>query len=103
MLGRPAGLDCKPREARLFYAMIAVTTMAGALLQYAGINPVRALYWSAVINGILAAPLMAVMMLIVTNPRAMGHLTIGRRGAALGWVATAVMALATALFFVTLF
>jgi Mn2+/Fe2+ NRAMP family transporter len=103
MLGRPAGLDCKPREARLFYAMIAVTTIAGALLQYAGINPVRALYWSAVINGILAAPLMAVMMLIVTNPRAMGHLTIGRRGAALGWVATAVMALATALFFATLF
>lgn len=103
MLGRPAGLDCKPREARLFYGTIAVTTMAGALLQYAGLNPVRALYWSAVVNGVLAAPLMAVMMLIVRNPRAMGHLTLSRRAAALGWAATAVMAAATALFFVSLF
>jgi NRAMP (natural resistance-associated macrophage protein)-like metal ion transporter len=103
MLGRPAGLDCKPREARLFYGTIAVTTMAGALLQYAGLNPVRALYWSAVVNGVLAAPLMAVMMLIVRNPRAMGHLTLSRRAAVLGWAATAVMAAATALFFVSLF
>jgi NRAMP (natural resistance-associated macrophage protein)-like metal ion transporter len=102
-LGRPASLDSKPNKARLFYGTIAGTTLAGALLQYAGINPVRALYWSAVINGVLAAPLMALMMLIVTNPRAMGHLTLSRGGAALGWVATAVMAVATALFFGSLF
>jgi NRAMP (natural resistance-associated macrophage protein)-like metal ion transporter len=102
-LGRPASLDSKPNQARLFYGTIAATTLAGALLQYIGINPVRALYWSAVINGILAAPLMALMMLIVTNPRAMGHLTLSRRGAVLGWAATAVMAVATALFFASLF
>jgi NRAMP (natural resistance-associated macrophage protein)-like metal ion transporter len=102
-LGRPASLDSKPNRARLFYGTIAATTLAGALLQYAGINPVRALYWSAVINGVLAAPLMALMMLIVTNPRAMGHLTLSRRGAVLGWAATAVMAVATALFFASLF
>ena len=102
MLGRPASLDAKPQKARLFYGTIAVTTIGGALLQYAGINPVRALYWSAVINGVLAAPLMALMMLIVTNPRAMGHLTLGRRGAILGWAATAVMAAATILFFTSL-
>ena len=103
MLGRPASLDAKPLKARLFYGTIAVTTLAGAMLQSIGVNPVRALYWSAVINGVLAAPLMAVMMLIVRNPRAMGHLTLSRRGAILGWSATAVMVIATALFFVSLF
>ena len=51
------------------------------------------------INGVLAAPLMALMMLIVRNPRAMGHLTLGPRGAAVGWAATAIMAGATILFF----
>ena len=101
-LGRPASLNSKPNKARLFYGTIAATTLAGALLQYAGINPVRALYWSAVINGILAAPLMALMMLIVTNPRAMGHLTLSRRGAVLGWAATGVMTTASVLFFASL-
>ncbi|NUR46448.1 MAG: divalent metal cation transporter [Sphingomonas sp.] len=103
MFGRPASLDSKPNRAKLFYGTIAATTLAGALMQYAGINPVRALYWSAVINGILAAPLMALMLLIVTNPRAMGHLTLGRWEAAWGWAATAVMVAASALFLVTLF
>lgn len=103
MLGRPASLDAKPRKARLFYGAIALTTLAGALLQYVGINPVRALYWSAVINGVLAAPLMAIMMLIVRNPKVMGELTLGRRGTALGWAATALMAAATLLFFASLF
>jgi NRAMP (natural resistance-associated macrophage protein)-like metal ion transporter len=103
MLGRPASLDSRPLKARLFYGTIAATTLAGAMLQSIGVNPVRALYWSAVINGVLAAPLMALMMLIVTNPRAMGHLTLGRRGAVLGWAATAIMAAATLLFFVSLF
>ena len=103
MFGRPASLDSKPNRAKLFYGTIAITTLAGALMQYAGINPVRALYWSAVINGVLAAPLMALMMLIVTNPRAMGHLTLGPRQTALGWAATAVMVAASALFFASLF
>ncbi|WP_341633023.1 NRAMP family divalent metal transporter [Sphingomonas agri] len=103
MLGRPASLDSKPLKARLFYGTIACTTLAGALLQSVGVNPVRALYWSAVVNGVLAAPLMALMMLIVTNPRAMGHLTLGRKGAILGWAATVLMAVATLLFFVSLY
>ena len=103
MFGRPASLDSKPNRARLFYGTIAITTLAGALMQYTGINPVQALYWSAVINGILAAPLMALMMLIVTNPRAMGHLTLGWREAVLGWAATAVMVVASLLFFASLF
>ena len=102
MAGKPASLDAKPRQARLFYGTIAITTLAGALLQYAGVNPVQALYWTAVSNGVLAAPLMALMMLIVTNPKAMGHLTLGLRGAILGWAATLLMAVTSVLFFVSL-
>jgi Mn2+/Fe2+ NRAMP family transporter len=103
MLGCPASLDSKPLKARVFYGAIAATTLAGASLHAVGVNPVQALYWSAVVNGVLAAPLMVLMMLIVTNPRAMGHLTLSRRGAVLGWAATAVMAATTLLFFVSIF
>ena len=62
----------------------------------------RALYWAAVVNGVLAAPLMALMMLIVRNPRAMGRLTLSGRSAIWGWAATLVMAGATAIFFLFL-
>ncbi len=98
MAGFPASLDAKPLKARLFYATIAITTLAGASLSLVGIDPARALYWAAVVNGILAAPLMAVMMLIVRNPRAMGRLAVPKRTMLLGWSATAVMAAASALF-----
>jgi NRAMP (natural resistance-associated macrophage protein)-like metal ion transporter len=67
MAGFPGSLDDKLLKARLFYATIAITTLAGASLNAVGIDPARALYWAAVVNGILAAPLMAVMMLIVSN------------------------------------
>jgi NRAMP (natural resistance-associated macrophage protein)-like metal ion transporter len=99
MAGQAGSLDAKPLSAKLFYGTIAVTTLAGASLNVIGIDPVKALYWAAVVNGVLAVPLMAVMMLIVRNPRAMGRLTLGRGQAVLGWAATGVMALATALFF----
>jgi Mn2+/Fe2+ NRAMP family transporter len=79
-----------------------VTTLLGVSLQYVGIDPARALYWAAVVNGVLAAPLMAMMMLIVRNPRAMGRLTLGRRATITGWIATGVMAVATIVFFATL-
>jgi Mn2+/Fe2+ NRAMP family transporter len=102
MVGVAGSLNAKPMRARLFYATIAVTTLLGASLNCIGIDPARALYWAAVVNGVLAAPLMAVMMLIVRNPRAMGRLTLGRWASVLGWVATGVMAAATAVFFATL-
>ena len=99
MFGVAGSLDAKPMRARLFYGTIAATTLAGAALAPVGIDPVKALYWAAVVNGVLAAPLMAVMMLIVRNERAMGRLTLGRRATVLGWTATAVMAAATLIFF----
>jgi Mn2+/Fe2+ NRAMP family transporter len=103
MVGIPASLDSKPAKARLFYGAILATTLAGASLQLIGMNPVRALYWSAVINGVLAAPLMAIMMLIIRNPKAMGTLVLSRGAAVLGWLATEVMVVATVLFFASLF
>jgi Mn2+/Fe2+ NRAMP family transporter len=103
MFGFASSLDAKPAKARFFYAVIAATTFAGASLEALGINPVKALYWSAVVNGVLAVPLMVLMMLIVRNPRAMGRLTIGPRMTLVGWAATAVMAAASAIFFWSLF
>jgi NRAMP (natural resistance-associated macrophage protein)-like metal ion transporter len=102
MFGIASSLDTKPTKARLFYGTIAVTTMLGVSLQYVGIDPARALYWAAVVNGVLAAPLMVMMMLIVRNPRAMGRLTLGPRATITGWFATLVMAGATIIFFATL-
>ena len=99
MAGRTGSLDAKPLQARLFYATIAMTTLAGAALTSLAIDPVRALYWAAVVNGVLAAPLMAAMMLIARNPRAMGRLLLSRRETMLGWAATLTMAAATILFF----
>lgn len=101
MVGVAGSLDAKPMRARLFYATIAVTTLLGASLNYIGIDPARALFWAAVVNGVLAAPLMAVMMLIACNPRAMGRLTLSRGATVAGWLATAVMAGATVIFFLT--
>ena len=102
MFGLTPSLDAKVRRARVFYGVIAATTLAGAALTSLGVNPIKALYWTAIVNGILAVPLMAIMMLIVRNPKAMGELTLSRVPTILGWGATAVMAAATLLFFVTL-
>ncbi|MCW1984521.1 UNVERIFIED_ORG: NRAMP (natural resistance-associated macrophage protein)-like metal ion transporter [Sphingomonas sp. R1F5B] len=92
------GLDRAPREARAFYIAIALATFAGLAINVIGINPMRALYWTAVINGLLAPPLMVVTMLIARNPRAMGHLVISRRLAAVGWLATVAMTVVAVLF-----
>jgi len=101
-VGVSGSLDAKLIDARLFYGTIAVTTLAGAALDKVGIDPVKALYWAAVVNGVLAAPLMVLMMLIVRNRRVMGKLTLGPKATALGWCATLAMAVATVIFFATL-
>lgn len=93
------GLDRKPREAKAFYATIAVATIAGLTLNYVGVDPIKALYWAAVVNGVLAAPLMVVMMLIATNRAVMGKLRVSGRLAAGGWLATAVMGIVAVGFF----
>jgi NRAMP (natural resistance-associated macrophage protein)-like metal ion transporter len=99
MFGWTQGLNRRPREAKAFYATIAVATLVGVALNFTPLDPVKALYWSAVVNGVLAAPLMAVIMVIAMNKRIMGRLTLPRWMIAMGWLATAVMAAATAGFF----
>ena len=96
----PQGLDRLLSEAKAFYGVIALATLGGVALNFTTLDPIKALYWSAVVNGLLAAPLMAVMMLIATNGRVMARLTLPRWMIVGGWLATAVMALATIGFFV---
>lgn len=85
------GLDRRPREAKAFYGAIALATLGGVALNFIHIDPMRALYWAAVVNGLLAPPLMVVTMMIARNPRIMGRLTIPRHLVLGGWLSTAVM------------
>jgi NRAMP (natural resistance-associated macrophage protein)-like metal ion transporter len=98
IFGWKESLAAKPGKARGFYATIALATLIGGGLTFIGLDPVRALYWAAVVNGLLAAPLMAVMMLIARNRRIMGELTLNPALTIGGWLATAVMAVASAAF-----
>ena len=100
MLNWTGGLRRKPREARAFYTVIAIATLGGAALNFIGLDPVKALYWSAVVNGVLAAPLMAVMMVIAMNKRIMGRLTLPLPMLIIGWLATLVMTAASIGFFI---
>ena len=92
------GLDRKPREAKAFYAVIALATAGGIALNLLAVDPMKALYWAAVVNGLLAPPLMVVTMLIARNPRVMRKLVISPRLAIGGWVSTAVMTGVAAIF-----
>ncbi|HLY06986.1 MAG TPA: divalent metal cation transporter [Rhizomicrobium sp.] len=95
------GLDKTPRAARAFYGVIAGSMLLGMLIAFSPIDPMKALYWSAVVNGVLAAPVMVVMMLISSNRKIMGKLAISWRMRVAGWIATAVMAAAAVGMFVT--
>jgi NRAMP (natural resistance-associated macrophage protein)-like metal ion transporter len=95
----PEGLDRRPREAKAFYAAIAAATLGSIALSFTALDPIRALYWSAVINGILATPLMAIMVMMASNPRIMGRLTAPWWMILGGGLTVAVMALATIGFF----
>jgi NRAMP (natural resistance-associated macrophage protein)-like metal ion transporter len=90
-LGWKHGLDEKPRRAKLFYAMIIIPTLIGMLINFVGVNPITALFWTAVINGLLAPPMLVVIMLIANNPRVMSDKVNGRWTNIVGWATTAVM------------
>jgi Mn2+/Fe2+ NRAMP family transporter len=91
------GLDLTPLRGARFYGVIAVSTVIGVGLGFTHIDPIKALYWAAVVNGVISAPIMAVMMLMAANPKVMGEFVIGARLKVLGWLATAVMAVAAGL------
>jgi NRAMP (natural resistance-associated macrophage protein)-like metal ion transporter len=97
-----ASLERKPREAKQFYGVLAAATIIGLGLNFVGLNPIRALFWSAVVNGVVSTPLMVVTMLMAGNRRVMRQFTLPRSLRIVGWVATAVMLAASIGLFATL-
>ena len=91
LFGWPSTLEAKFPEAVGFYAIILAATIIGFAMGFLPINPIQLLVWTAVINGIVAVPIMAVMMLIVTNHKAMGRFQARPMLAWAGWGATALM------------
>lgn len=96
-------LEDTPMQARQFYAIIALSTVIGITLGFTAIDPIKALYWSAVINGVISVPIMVVMMLMATRADIMGKFVITRRLKILGWLATCMMALAVMSMLATFF
>lgn len=88
----PVGLSRKPKKAVAFYAVLTISAAAGIGLNFTPIDPVKALYWSAVVNGVLAAPVMILLMILVRRPKVMGDLVVTGWLYWLGWAATAAMA-----------
>jgi Mn2+/Fe2+ NRAMP family transporter len=92
------GLDHKLRDARAFYGVIAAATLIGLALNFVGVDPIKALYWSAVLNGVLAAPMMAAMLLIATNRKIMAEFVLPWPMKVGGAFAALVMAVASVAF-----
>ncbi len=99
--GWPSGLDEKPKHAKKFYGVIAVSTLVGVAIDFLGINPISALFWTAVINGVVAPPLLVVVMLVANNKRVMGSRTNGVFTNIFGWLAAAIMFAAAIAMFAT--
>jgi Mn2+/Fe2+ NRAMP family transporter len=99
-MGWKFGLERKATGARGFYGVIAVSMLVGLVIQYSPMSPMKALFWSAVINGVVAVPLMVVIILLVSKKSVMGPYTAGRSITFLGWIATAVMGAAAVCMFI---
>ncbi|MES2262035.1 MAG: divalent metal cation transporter [Pseudomonadota bacterium] len=95
-------LELAPSGARKFYAIIAAATLAGIGIGFLPLDPIKALYWSAVVNGVIALPVMAVLTLLAGRRQVMGELVISTRLKVLGWLCTGVMALAVVAMFATM-
>jgi Mn2+/Fe2+ NRAMP family transporter len=98
----PIGHGLQPTEAKGFYSIITVATLIGAGIDFTPIDPIKALLWSALINGVIAVPIMVVMMRMAVRPTIMGPFTITPRLQRLGWLATALMAIAVVAMFVSM-
>lgn len=94
--GWRATLEAKAPDAVGYYSIIAAATVIGFAIGFTGIDAIHVLVWSAVLNGIVAVPIMAMMMVIVSNSKLMGRFSARTRLIALGWLGTAIMAVAVA-------
>lgn len=91
-INRPIGLGRKPPEAMTFYGIIAASTLIGIGIHFSPIDPIKALYWSAIVNGVLSVPIMAVTMVVAMQPRIMGRFVLPTYLRWGGWISTAVIA-----------
>jgi Mn2+/Fe2+ NRAMP family transporter len=98
----PVGLGLKAKRAKAFYGTITVAFILGALLNFSPIDPIKALFWSAVVNGVVAVPVMAIMMVLASRKVVMGDFTLSPLLKSFGWIATAVMGLAALGMFATI-
>ncbi len=101
VFGWRAGLSHGFHEARGFYGIIVAATGIGTVMSIYELDPMKALVWSAIVNGVISVPIMVAMMWVGQSPRLMGRLVMTRRHRLLGWAATGVMALAVVAMFVT--
>ncbi len=99
---RGVTLEARPRVSPRFYAIIAASMLLGLALGMAGFDAVQMLFWSAVLNGVLAPPLIVLVVLLTSNPKVMGTRVNSRPLRYLGWVAAAIMAVASVGMFVTM-
>lgn len=90
----PTGLTREPLRAKAFYGTLATATLIGAGLNFVSFNPIQALFWSAVVNGTVAVPVMVLMMCLAANPQVMGQFAVKGLLRFMGWLATIVMAAA---------
>ena len=93
--GWKTGLEYKPAQARRFYSIIVAAIVIGVAMDWSGLNPIKALFWSAVLNGLAAVPIMVAMMIIAQRREIMGRFTENPLVLLFGWAATAVMAAAS--------
>ena len=100
-LGWTTGLDRQPLDAKAFYGTIAVSTLIGIGINFVGLDPIKALFWSAVINGVVAVPLMVIIMLMAMRHDVMGRFVLPRALWAMGWLCTVTMAIAVAIMLAT--
>ena len=99
-IGWKSGLERRAADARGFYGVIALSVLAALVIQYSPISPMKALFWSAVINGVVAVPLLVVITLIASKKSVMGAFTASRPIVILGWITTAVMGVAAVRMFI---
>jgi Mn2+/Fe2+ NRAMP family transporter len=99
---RPYGLERSPKKAKTFYGVLIVAMIIGAALNLTPIDPIKALYWSAVVNGVAAVPVMVLMLLLSNNKDAMGDFCVKGWTRWLSWVATVIMGVAAIVMFATM-
>jgi Mn2+/Fe2+ NRAMP family transporter len=90
------GLARKPMEAKAFYGTLVLATILGTILNFLPVDPIKALYWSAVINGVTVAPIIVLMMMMASSRRVMGDFTVSLPLKLLGWLCAIVMGLCVA-------